>query len=65
MAEYPRRVSPTVKALCWCRCKMVDVTCDQVKRGVTESCGRRMCNALEFTALAASGASDPCDCKDR
>lgn len=48
---------------CWCRCATVRVPAAMVAAGKTESCGRKMCNALEFTALM--GAGEPCDCNDR
>jgi hypothetical protein len=49
--------------LCWCRCQVVKVPATDVRAGRTFSCGRKLCDALGFTALVASG--DPCDCKER
>jgi hypothetical protein len=53
-----------MKVRCWCGCTLVTVDCETVKRGITESCGRRLCNALEFTNAMTAGG-EPCDCRDR
>lgn len=62
---YARTPTELLRVQCWCRCGMVAVPADAVRQGRTESCGRRMCNALEFTALMASGNDEPCDCRER
>lgn len=61
-----QRGSESLPALCWCRCQTVRVPLVDVRAGRTVSCGRTLCNALDYTALVASGDEpSPCDCRDR
>lgn len=62
---YARTAAETLKVECWCRCQLVLVAAAAVRQGRTESCGRAMCNALEFTALMGSAGGEPCDCRER
>lgn len=49
---------------CWCGCRTVKVPAADVARGVTASCGRRLCDALNYSQVLTAGGS-PCDCRER
>ena len=61
---YTRRDEELLRVSCWCGCQTVSVPAEDVRRGVTGSCGRKLCTALGYhQVLTASG--EPCDCDER
>lgn len=53
-----------LKVSCWCGCQTVGVPAEDVRNGVTGSCGRRLCTALGYSQVLTA-AGEPCDCKER
>jgi hypothetical protein len=53
-----------LKVSCWCGCQTVTVPADDVRRGITGSCGRRLCTAIGYSQVLTAGG-EPCDCGER
>lgn len=49
---------------CWCGCTRVKVPAADVARGVTGSCGRKLCTAMGYSQVLTAGG-EPCDCRER